>query len=241
MLSRAARGGASHWFAGHYHRNAGGTFHLATHGVDCDDDDDNDDDDDCDNNNADDGRSFLNRKDDKENESGKGVKGSRGGGSGGGGGGGSGGSGYYSDTVEVVTTAALGGNLTTNEAGDALGLTGIRGVAASDRLSGLRIVTVRGEATTADDAAATSTAGAGSCSGSGIGAGAGAGYNRGGGDTRLTHEFVPLSAFCRRGSARGDEEEDGKEGRKEVSRGSGRGSAVAPSSSSVLHQRRRPA
>ena len=42
----------------------------------------------------------------------------------------------------MVTTAALGGNLTTAEAGDALGLTGIRGVAASDLLSGLRIVSV---------------------------------------------------------------------------------------------------
>ena len=33
LLQRAAKGGASHWFAGHYHRNAGGTFDLEMHGT----------------------------------------------------------------------------------------------------------------------------------------------------------------------------------------------------------------
>ena len=84
LLERAARGGATHWFAGHYHRNAGGRY-VATA---CTSDS------------------------------------------------------VASASLEVVTTAAVGGNLTTEEKGDPLGLTGIRGVTASENSSGLRLVTV---------------------------------------------------------------------------------------------------
>ena len=44
--------------------------------------------------------------------------------------------------MEVVTTAAIGANITTEASGDRLGLTGMRSVKLDDALSGFRIVQV---------------------------------------------------------------------------------------------------
>lgn len=44
--------------------------------------------------------------------------------------------------IEVVTTAAVGGNLTNDDAGDALGLSGMAGVIVDPALSGFRVVDV---------------------------------------------------------------------------------------------------
>jgi len=81
LLQRMAAHGVSHWFCGHYHRNAGGVFH-----------------------------------DDVLHNEG--------------------------ERLEVVTTAAIGTNLTTDNKGDALGLSGIGQAVLSDWVSGVRIVDV---------------------------------------------------------------------------------------------------
>ena len=90
LLEKLARGGVSHWFCGHYHRNAGGTFTLALD------------------------------QEGRENDDGGGA----------------------ALTLEVVTTAAVGGNITNNPGGDPLGLTGMASITASSSLSGLRVVEV---------------------------------------------------------------------------------------------------
>ncbi|CAK9099286.1 Serine/threonine-protein phosphatase CPPED1 (Calcineurin-like phosphoesterase domain-containing protein 1) [Durusdinium trenchii] len=77
LLDRAAQAGVTHWFAGHYHRNAQGTF----------------------------------------------EKGGR--------------------RVEVVTTGAVGANITTDPKGDELGLTGMDSMLGDPSVSGLRVVKVR--------------------------------------------------------------------------------------------------
>mmetsp|Transcript_36669 Transcript_36669/g.79877 ORF Transcript_36669/g.79877 Transcript_36669/m.79877 type:complete len:362 (-) Transcript_36669:125-1210(-) len=76
LLHRLASNNVTHWFCGHYHRNAGGLFRT------------------------------------------------------------------HDDQLEVVTTAAIGTNLTTDHAGDDLGLSGIGTAVLDDTVSGMRIVNV---------------------------------------------------------------------------------------------------
>lgn len=77
LLERMSAAGVSHWFCGHYHRNASGVF--------------------------------------------EGADGGR---------------------IEVVTTAAVGTNITTDETGDPLGLSGMDACILDDNYSGLRVVRV---------------------------------------------------------------------------------------------------
>jgi hypothetical protein len=78
-----AQAGVTHWFAGHYHRNAGGVYRFSSH-----------------------------TSEEKNVER----------------------------TIEVVTTGALGGNISTNVEGDVLGLSGMRGISLSESQSGMRVV-----------------------------------------------------------------------------------------------------
>lgn len=70
--------GVSHWFCGHYHRNAGGIFRDT----------------------------------------------------------------HHKRQLEVVTTAAVGGNIKTNVKGDRLGLSGMESISIDSDTSGLRVVKV---------------------------------------------------------------------------------------------------
>jgi len=90
LLSRIAEAGGSHWFAGHYHRNAGGFYHHKNVSKDT--------------------RHHNNNNKDQ--------------------------------VLEVVTTAAVGGNISTDPNGDVLGLTGMKGISLSNSLSGFRMVNV---------------------------------------------------------------------------------------------------
>ena len=56
--------------------------------------------------------------------------------------------GWDGDDLEVVITAAVGANLTTDASGDVRGLTGMAGLTLDDSVSGLRVVQVHESAIT---------------------------------------------------------------------------------------------
>lgn len=116
LLRRCCRHGVTHWFAGHYHRNAGGVF------VDTDAP-----------------QPEADAAADAANAGGRNPGSIR---SGSGGSSRGGASALAARTLEVVTTAAVGGNIETDPAGDPLGLSGMRALVASPARSGFRLVHV---------------------------------------------------------------------------------------------------
>lgn len=89
LLHKMAINNVSHWFCGHYHRNAGGVYCLPCDEI---------------------GKLELSQ--------------------------------CNKGSLEVVTTAAVGGNIGTDASGDPLGLTGMLDISAEPFLSGVRVVDV---------------------------------------------------------------------------------------------------
>lgn len=104
LLRRCARAGVTHWFAGHYHRNAG-SFYVDDAPLPA----------------AAAANANANAIEHSADRFGSVTRGR---------------------TLEVVTTAAVGGNIETDPGGDPLGLSGMRAVVASPARSGFRLVHV---------------------------------------------------------------------------------------------------
>jgi hypothetical protein len=104
LLRRCARAGVTHWFAGHYHRNAGG-FYVDDAPLPA----------------AAAANANANAIEHSADRFGSVTRGR---------------------TLEVVTTAAVGGNIETDPGGDPLGLSGMRAVVASPARSGFRLMHV---------------------------------------------------------------------------------------------------